>query len=207
MNDHSAAVRIVAMLAAGCFCLLAASQADLLQYAEAASYRVTISRMSEGAAWTHVAQAELANTGDKVRLTLRSAALSIEQASADQRAVIERAHGGFEGASATVKLDDRGHILSVSAIWSPAARDGRAPVSEEDFRRIVGVCVLAMPRGTDIATIAAGHSWPAVDLAMGGGCTWARSAFNSDCVDQPSGARGAGQERGNALDRPARSGA
>jgi len=161
MNDHSAAVRIVAMLAAGCFCLLAASQADLLQYAEAASYRVTISRMSEGAAWTHVAQAELANTGDKVRLTLRSAALSIEQASADQRAVIERAHGGFEGASAAVKLDDRGNILSVGDISSPGATDGRVPVSEAEIRRIVGLCILATPSTMDIAAISAGDSWPA----------------------------------------------
>ena len=126
-----------------------------------ATYSMSIRRVSTGSTWTQAARVEIAPTAQGFAVTLHGATLTIERVADGQRPTIEEAYGGYDRASATVKLDERGNILSVSAVSSPAATEGRTPVSEADIRRIVGLCVLAMPVTTNTKTIASGHSWPA----------------------------------------------
>ena len=127
----------------------------------ASSYDLTLRQDSDAAAWTQTARAEIAAFHDSLGVTLRDVRLTIEQAQAEHRATIERVYGGYDGASAEVKTDGRGNILSVGDISSPGATDGRVPVSEAEIRRIVGLCILATPSTMDIAAISAGDSWPA----------------------------------------------
>jgi len=128
---------------------------------EALTYAVTLSWASTGAAWTQTAQVNIAPAGDSLEVTLRSFTLTVEQASNELRPTIEKAYGGFDGASAVVKIDDHGNILSVGNVTSPSAGDIYVPASAVDFSRIVGLCIFAMPASVDRAALKVGDSWPA----------------------------------------------
>lgn len=133
----------------GLICAATCSTAAAADPPPAKAYALSATYVSDGAVWTSSARVELVWAGEGLTVGLSDARLVLQQASPEQRSAIEEAFGGYEGASATVKLDDRGNILSVGDISSPAATDGKLPVTEADIRRIVGLCILALPATAD----------------------------------------------------------
>ena len=94
------------------------------------NYALTIAHVSDAATWTQTARVEIVAARDSFTVTLRNASIIVTAADADLKGMVEQMYGGFEGATASVTFDDRGNVLTISDVSSPAATDQSPGVTE-----------------------------------------------------------------------------